>query len=99
VNDPGAWKTTRAPAVMQARIFENNQIHIHTRGLKQLTVWLGLDMLIDFDKPVSIRINNITPWTNARRPLKPSLRTLLEDFYQRGDRQRLFLVELPFNKL
>ncbi len=99
LNDVYRWKPMTIPAVMQARIHEANQIHVHTRGLKNLTVWLGPDMMIDFDKPVTIRVNNLAPWTNGNKPLRPSLRTLLEDVYQRGDRQRLFLVEIPFNRL
>jgi pimeloyl-ACP methyl ester carboxylesterase len=96
LNEAGRWKPTVAAATLQARIFEGNQIHINTRGLKQLTVWLGPDMLIDFDKPVNIRLNQFAP---RNYPAKPSLRTLLEDLYQRGDRQRLFFVEIAFNKL
>jgi hypothetical protein len=88
------WSNRVVPATMQARIAEGNQIIIQTRGLKQLTVWLGRGM-VDFEKPVTVRINGNTMLNN--RPIKPSLRTLLEDFQARGDRQRLFLVELPFS--
>lgn len=92
----GTWSNRISAAGIQARIAEGNQILIYTRGLKQLTVWLGRGM-VDFEKPVTIRINGNTMLNN--RIVKPSLRTLLEDFQLRGDRQRLFLVELPFSKL
>jgi hypothetical protein len=95
-NDPAKWRPLTVPAVMQARIHEGNQITIHTRGLKNVTVWLGSDSLLDFDKPLTIRLNQNVPLT---RTYTPSLKTLLEDFYQRGDRQRLFLIEIPFKIL
>lgn len=93
LNEGATFSNRVIPAGVQARIAEGNQILIQTRGLKQLTVWLGRGM-VDFEKPVTIRINGNTVLNN--RTLKPSLRTLIEDFQERGDRQRLFLVELPF---
>jgi hypothetical protein len=62
-----------------------------SKGYKQVSVWLGPGM-IDWKGKVSVSIN-----TNSRirdRELTPSLATLLEDFYQRGDRQRLFFLKL-----
>jgi hypothetical protein len=32
-----------------------------------------------------------------KKPVRPSLTTLLEDLYSRGDRQRLFWAKLDFN--
>lgn len=93
LNEGPTYSNRVIPAGMQARIAEGNQILIQTRGLKQLTVWLGSKM-VDFEKPVTIRVNGNTLLNN--RMVKPSLRTLIEDFQSRGDRQRLFLVELPF---
>ena len=47
-------------------------------------------------KPVTIRING-SPRLNNRK-VAPSMKTMLEDFYARGDRQRLFLARLDFDK-
>jgi hypothetical protein len=71
---------------------DQNQININVRNLKKsVTLWLSRDM-IDFTKPVTIRVNGAPERTN--KPIKPSLNTLLEDFYLRGDRHRLFLAKL-----
>ena len=74
---------------------DRNSFAIQTLGLKQVTVWIGRSM-IDFDQPVSIKINNKQPWTNGNKPIKPNRSVLLEDFYQRCDRQRLFAEKIDF---
>jgi pimeloyl-ACP methyl ester carboxylesterase len=94
VNDPARWNALATSAAMQARIGEANAITVNVRGLKQVTVWLGSGM-VDFDKPVYIRVQPYNLVVN--RIIRPDLGTLLEDFYQRGDRQRLFLARLDFN--
>ena len=90
VNDADRWNPRLAPATLQADIYSGNQIHLHTSGISQVTVWLGPSM-IDFTKPVSFRIN--TMQTNAV-PVRANLETLLEDVYQRGDRQQLYFARL-----
>jgi hypothetical protein len=89
-----------SPATLTARIDkESNEIIIRTAGVRKLTVWLGRgpngENLIDFDRNLSIRVNLNSRFAN--RKVTPSLTTLLEDLYQRGDRQRLFLakIEIP----
>jgi pimeloyl-ACP methyl ester carboxylesterase len=94
VNDPARWNALAVSAAMQARIGEANAITVNVRGLKQVTVWLGNGM-VDFDKPVYIRVQPYNLIVN--RLIRPDLGTLLEDFYQRGDRQRLFLARVDFN--
>jgi predicted esterase len=89
------WKANMIPATFQAKILEGNQINVNVRGLKKVSVWLGRDM-IDFSKPVTVRINGVTQMTN--RKAEPKLETLLEDFWQRGDRQRLFWARLDFDR-
>lgn len=94
---PQGWNGTVSAANLDARILEGNQININVRGLKQLTVWFGLDMRgrIDFDQPLTVRLNGGVSW-NKRR-VTPSLQTMMEDFYQRGDRQRLVLARMDFD--
>jgi predicted esterase len=97
LNEARSWNNRTAPATLQASISQGNLINLHVYGLKQVTVWLGSGM-IDFEKPVTFRINGReTAWRN--RPVKPNLGVLLEDFYQRGDRQRLFWARVDFNNL
>ena len=43
-------------------------------------------------QPLTIYVN----LARASKTIKPSLKTLLEDLYQRGDRQRVFLTQLEF---
>jgi pimeloyl-ACP methyl ester carboxylesterase len=94
VNSPAKWNALATPAAMQARIGAANSITVNVRGLKQVTIWLGSGM-IDFDKPVNIRVQPYNLMVN--RLIRPDLGTLLEDFYQRGDRQRLFLARIDFS--
>ncbi|MFN4257933.1 MAG: hypothetical protein ACK4RK_01445 [Gemmataceae bacterium] len=97
-NDISKWNRNPVPASMQGQVREGNQIIVYTRGLRQVTVWINPRM-VDFSKPVTIRINASMVWNNFGRPLKPSLETLMEDFYDRGDRNRLYLARVDFNKL
>jgi enterochelin esterase-like enzyme len=94
--ETGRFNNQVAPATLQGRISEGNQININVRGLHEVTVWLGQGM-IDFTKPVTVRINGGLMMAN--RKVTPSLSTLLEDFFQRGDRQRLFWAKLEFDRL
>ena len=50
--------------------------------------------MIDFEKPVTVTVNGKIGWANRR--VVPDLATVLEDFYIRGDRQRLFVAKLTF---
>jgi pimeloyl-ACP methyl ester carboxylesterase len=80
-----------AAATLQGKILEGNTIHITAKGYKQVSVYLGRGM-VDFEKGVNVQLN-----FNSRmrdRKLTPSLATLLEDFCQRADRRRLYLVRL-----
>jgi dienelactone hydrolase len=76
---------------VSAKIVNGNQIGVWADGVKRVTLWMGRGM-IDFDKPITVRRNgNIR--LNAV-PVKPSLAVLLEDFFDRGDRQRLYLAKI-----
>ena len=65
--------------------------------LGSLTIWLGKDM-VDFTKPVKIRINTFTTLSNFGKPIKPNVLTMLEDFYIHGDRQRLFYAKIEWDR-
>jgi pimeloyl-ACP methyl ester carboxylesterase len=96
VNDPNNWNVNIYPASFQGNVYlEQNSINVTVHNLKQLTVWLGRDM-IDFTKPVSINVNGVNRWMNKR--VDPSLPALVEDFYTRGDRQRLFFAKVDINR-
>ena len=93
---PGGWNSQRLEALLCGQIGEGNRIFVVTRGLRQVSIWLAPRM-IDFDKPIVLRVNQavVTRWNNQK--VTPSLATLLEDFYQRGDRQRLYLARLDIS--
>ena len=61
-----------------------------------MSVWLGRDM-IDWEKPVVVRLNNATPIGYKPKKLEQDIGVLLEDYRERGDRRMLFLARLEFN--
>jgi hypothetical protein len=79
------------PAKVSARI-EGTQIYVKALGVKHVTLWLARGM-VDFEKPLTVTVNQGGRFKD--RKVTPSLNTLLEDFYERGDRSRLFLVKIP----
>jgi len=96
------WNVRSQPASLHARISREgkvNSIVVETNGgFGQVTVWLGRNSkgedMIDFDNPVRV---TVTPGFQLKwnSKMTPSLEVLLEDLYQRGDRQQLFLAKIP----
>ena len=100
LNSAVGFKPTLTPALLHARIDPpSNCITVTAKGVKGVTIWLGRngrgESMIDFDKPVTIRVELKALWANKK--IDPSLATLLEDLYQRGDRQRPFLAKVDLN--
>src|SRR5262249_18707033 len=91
-NEAGRWKAILG-ATLSARIAEGNTVNVMVRGFRRGTIWLGPGM-VDFDKPLSLRINGAA--VGGKRAVKPSLETLLEDLFQRGDRQRVYWARGDF---
>ncbi|QEL18427.1 hypothetical protein [Limnoglobus roseus] len=81
------------PAEIKADIFQGNEIKITSRGLKTVTVCLDREM-IDWTKPVKVRINSDIPRGYKAQVLKQDLEFMLEQFYEHGDRSLLFLNKL-----
>jgi hypothetical protein len=104
MKDPLVDKGT--PAGLKATI-NGNQVNVNTRGLKHISLWFGraydaqtgVRDMIDFTKPIKIQINGRINWTNNNKPLEPKLETLLDDYYRRADRRRLFFARVDFDKL
>jgi len=82
-----------APAKFSARIGEGNAITVKTLGLRQVTVWFGKGMA-DYTKPVKVTVNGGKPTV---KQITPQIPVLMEDLYERGDRQRPYfeLMEFP----
>jgi predicted esterase len=93
VNEPVPnWNPRKSPATLQATISGNNHVSVHAEGMKSVKLWFGRGSSLDFDKPITFYVN----LARVSKTIKPSLAFLLEDFYQRGDRQRLYLTYLEF---
>jgi pimeloyl-ACP methyl ester carboxylesterase len=96
LNPPGSrWKPAALPATIQGRVAEGNQIIVYVRGLNEVTIRLGRDM-IDFNKPLTVRINGKIHMAN--RKAVPSTATMLEELYADGDRERLVWAKLEFSR-
>jgi hypothetical protein len=94
------WRNVQ-PASLHAVIYrESNSIVAEAKGVGQVTIWLGRNRkgedMIDFDRPVSVTVNLSA---GPPRKISPSLEVLLEDLYQRGDRQQLFLAKISIQLL
>ncbi len=97
VNTATGWRPQVSPAMLHARIDPStNVITLAIHGVKKVTIWLGRtpkgENMVDFEKPVTVRVATAVLWNNKK--VIPSLETMLEDLYQRGDRQRSFMARL-----
>jgi hypothetical protein len=92
------------PAAVQATIRDSSTIAISTRGIKSIRVWLGQAFdpqvgwksMVDLSKPITFMVNRQPAKTIK---LAPSLGVMLEDLYERGDRQRLYWATAEFANL
>jgi pimeloyl-ACP methyl ester carboxylesterase len=99
-------KDNPTSAAVQANIRDGNHIVVNTRGIRSLKLWLGRvwdaqngsRTMIDFDKPVRVQVN-LSMYGNRLHKITPSLATMLEDLYQRGDRQRLFQATIDLTNV
>ena len=71
---------------LHAHLREGNRIVLSCAGYRQASIWLGRDS-IDFTKPVQVTIEDRISG-HWRAKLSPKIAILLEDLYERGDRQR-----------
>jgi hypothetical protein len=86
VFDPQQKKVIHA-ARLQAHFTEGNLITVDSLHLKRVSVWLGKGS-VDFAKPVAVYLKDGgARWSKL---LSPKIDVLLEDLYERGDRQRPF---------
>jgi len=79
------------PAKFSARILEGNTIDVKVFGARDLTVWFGKGML-DYSKPVTIKVPNVQK--PVTKKITPSIEVLMEDLYDRGDRQRPYFEKV-----
>jgi predicted esterase len=94
------WKNDIMSATLTAGINRtNNSIQVHAKGVKQLSLWISRnsqgESMLDLDKPVTVYLGGQTKLSNKK--VQPNLSVLLEDFYQRGDRQRLYVGRIDLS--
>jgi hypothetical protein len=102
--NPQLDKDSAVSACVQAEIRPNNQIVVNSRGIRALKLWFGrvwdpeggARWMIDFARPVRVSVNRSF---GRDRKVTPSLETMLEDLYLRGDRQRLFMAAIELTNL
>jgi pimeloyl-ACP methyl ester carboxylesterase len=83
------------PAEIKADIYQGNEIKLTTLGLNSVTVWLDREM-IDWSKPVNVRINGDIPRGYRPMVVKQDIEFMLEQYYEFGDRSMLFLHKMTF---
>jgi hypothetical protein len=81
-----------APAKFYARIEEGNKITVKPLGVKQITVWFGKGM-VDYTKPVQLFVGEMKP---VKKVITPQIAVLMEDLYERADRQRPYFEKEEF---
>jgi predicted esterase len=91
------WNNNVTPAAIMARVDPDlNDIQVRASGINHVTLWIGRNSqgvyMVDLDKPVSVRAG-FRLLVNKRK-ISPSLSVLLDDLYQRGDRQQLFVAKI-----
>jgi len=97
---PGAVAEKRAPAPVKfsATIKDGNTITGSVFGIRQLTVWFGKGM-VDYTRPVSVQIATDKGTLKEKKLITPEIPVLMEDLYERGDRQRPYFAKIEFNKV
>jgi predicted esterase len=81
------------PAKFSARVVEGNTIELRALGMRQLTVWFGKGMM-EYSKPVTVKLDRTAkPVTKV---VTPDISVLMEDLYDRADRQRPFFAKMEF---
>lgn len=68
-----------------------NQVLLRVSGMKSVSLMISPDMM-KLQHPVSINLNGQV--VGGMRKIQPSLETMLEELYQTGDRQRLYVARI-----
>lgn len=79
------------PVTLTVSIKEGNVIYVKSGG-KINTLWLSPE-IVDYDKRLVVRISGKQKFNDF---LRPDMKAMLDDYRNRGDRQKLFDVRLDF---
>jgi len=95
--DPIRKNANINPAIISATIREGNRINVDYRGMNQMSIWLGKGM-VDYTKPVILQLGGSGNRV-FKKELQPKISILLEDLYERGDRQRPYYQRIDCRDL
>lgn len=87
---PVLGKKATVPIKFSAKIESGNYIQAKAFGMGDLTFWFSRGML-DYTKPVRLKVNGGKTVTETITPQVP---ILMEDLYDRGDRQRPYFYRV-----
>ncbi len=87
----GKKRIQARPAHFNVSIKVTNVIYVKSGG-KVNTLWLSPE-LVDYEKRLMVRIDGKQKFNDF---LRPDMKAMLDDFRNRGDRQKLFDVRLDF---
>lgn len=87
---PVVGSRVATPCKFSAKIVEGNAIEAKCFGMNNITVWFGKGML-DYTKPIRVKVNDGKSTTQT---ISPKIDVLMEDLYQRGDRQRPYFEKM-----
>jgi predicted esterase len=91
--EPSNWPPPRGTQPMKVTAaIKGNNISV-TTGADKISVWLAPEM-VDFNKPVRVRLNGKSLNTGENLLVEPNLETLLEDVRTRGERQHPFWAKI-----
>lgn len=79
------------PISLNVSVKQTNLIYVKSGG-KITTLWLSPE-LVDYEKRLEVRIGGTRKFNDF---LRPDMKAMLDDFQNRGDRQKLFDVRLDF---
>ncbi len=101
------WPVNFAPASLQATLAIENKsdkdgeariftkAHVRFTGLDAVTLWITPGMM-DLTKPVALYVNGQPQ--GGLRAVPVSVDTLVDELYQSGDRQRVFVAKIDIKK-
>ncbi|MEQ8855157.1 hypothetical protein [Gimesia sp.] len=87
----GNGRIRARPVTLGVSIKLGNVIYVKSGG-KSYSLWLNPE-LVDFDKRLEVHVDNKTQFNDF---LRPDMKAMLDDFRDRGDRQKLFDARLDF---
>jgi pimeloyl-ACP methyl ester carboxylesterase len=81
---------TAKPVKFSGKIVDGNTVQVKAIGTRELTIWFGKGM-VDYTKPVKVQVTDAKPLT---KDITPQIPVLMEDLYERADRQRPYFAKV-----